>query len=184
MLRDIDRSLAVPTGLTQVERCRIDGASGDIAPHGEHHGGRQSLVDSILADVLVQGVERVSLEKVGLLVGTEAFHRCVVLVIRQGSRLIDEPPSQQVQTPSEVDVLEEHEIPLVEALEGVEHRSAHEHRRSSSEKHVVSDIRLRGHRLGSERLVTHAIPGHGRADIVNELAVPVEHLARDRSDPG
>src|SRR5690606_15880819 len=35
---------------------------------------------------------------------------------------------------------------------------------------------------GRERLVAHAVPGHGGADEVDLLALPVEHAARDGTD--
>ena len=105
-------------------------------------------------------------------------------VVGHRSRHVADPPAQQVEAPAEVDVLVEHEVPVVEPAKRLEVLGPDEHRRPGGEQHVLAGVVLTGVRPLALPLVAHAVPGEGPVDVVDVVAVPVEDLAGHRRHVG
>ena len=103
-------------------------------------------------------------------------------VVRDGAGLVPDPVTQEVQPPSEIDVLVEHEEPLVEPAHLAEELRPHEHRGARAEEDVLRRLVRAVVRALGLALVAHPEPRQRPVDVVDELPVPVEHLARDAGD--
>jgi hypothetical protein len=106
----------------------------------------------------------------------------MVFVEDQGFGNVSEAPSPQVQSPTEIDIFEEHEVALVESPEFLENCAAHEHSRPRAEQHVSRLGQVMRYPLARKRLVSHPEPGQSGADVVDEPTFPVKDPARDRAN--
>ena len=95
-----------------------------------------------------------------------------------------EPVAEQVESPAEVHVVVEHEEVVVEPAEFLEDVGLDEHGRTRAEEHVLLVIPGAAVLLTRVRLVAHAVPGHGRVEVVDVHAVPVKDLAGYGADVG
>ena len=182
LLGHLDGRFTVTARFAKVEGGGVKAAPGNTSTYGKGDRRRKRLLERFFVQVLVERVKRIALEEISLFVRPELGHRGMMFVERERLGHIGEAPTAQVESPSEVDVLEEHEVSLVEAAERVVNGATHEHRRTRPEENVLGHFRRFGDRLGSEWFVPHAIPGHRGTDEVNELAVPVEHATGDGTD--
>ena len=171
-------------GAGQVEDAGVVAAPGHRPAHGQHEGGGQGPGQPLVAEVLVEADQGVALQQEVLEPRAVGLHRGVVAVVGHRSRHVADPPAQQVEPPAEVDVLVEHEVPVVEPADRLVVLGPDEHRRPGGEQHVLGGVVLAGVRPLALPLVAHAVPGEGPVDVVDVVAVPVEDLAGHRGHVG
>ena len=105
-----------------------------------------------------------------------------MLVEHERCRDVANPVAQDVEPPTEVDILVEHEHPLVEATDLAEDLAADHHRGARREHHIGGGLAAAVVRRSGHGLVTHPEPGQRRVHVVDVHAVPVEDLAGDATD--
>ena len=164
-------SLSSP-GTPQVELGGVELAPGDRATDGQRQRGREGAAQRLVVEVLVHRVEGVALEQVHLSEVAVVLHRGVVLVVRQGRRLVADAPPEQVEPPAEVDVLVEHEDALVEAADLLEDLGPDEQGGAGAEEDVPRPRRGSPSSGSVVRLVAHAEPGDGGVDEVDRRCRP------------
>ncbi len=92
--------------------------------------------------------------------------------------------AEQPQAPAEIDVLEEHEVALVEAAGAVEHPGIDHHRRARREEHVGFLVVRGDVGIAGMHLEPVPVERHRRGGEVDLRAVPIEHPAGDAGDAG
>ena len=167
--------------------CASSPPSDDAAPDREHERGRQHPREVLVVVVLEDREERVALEQVVLAPGA---------VARSSTRgaggttsdvgHVPHPVAEQPEPPAEVDVLEEHEVALVEPADPLEHaRSASTIAAPGREQHVGAPCRA-STSSGAPTCSLKPVPVERQrgVDEVDGLALPVEHLAGHARDRG
>ena len=183
-LRHGHQRITVVAGDPQIERSRVEFAAADGPAHGQQESPGEHSCQGFVVEVLVQRVQGVALEQVLLAEVAELVHRRVMLVEGQGFGLEPEPVAEKVEPPAQVDVIVEHEVVVVEPAEFFEDVGSDEHGRTRAEEHVLLLIPSPAVFFAGVRLVAHAVPGHGRVEVVDVHTVPVKNLAGDSADVG
>ena len=106
----------------------------------------QDRAEVVVVVVLVDREQGVPLEQVVLAPCAESGRRRVVAVVRDRARDVADPVAEEPEPPTEVDVLEEHEVALVEAADPPEDLGPDDHRGTGREQNVAGRVlhRARG----------------------------------------
>ncbi len=136
----------------------------------------------VVVVVLVDRVQRVARQQIALEPRAVTLHRGVMSVVGERCRDVTDLVAAQPQPPAEVDVLEEHEVALVESTDRAVEIGAHDHGRSGGEQDIGLFLEGTGVGLAGVVLVRLTVEAHPDRRVVEVRAVPVEHLARHAPD--
>ncbi|CAB5028183.1 unannotated protein [freshwater metagenome] len=165
-----------------VDGMRVDPAENHTTTNRQRHRRGEQAGHVRVVVVLVDREEGVALEQVVLAPVRVPRHRRVMAMEHERGGHVVHAPAEHPKAPTEVDVLEEHEVPLVEAAGRLEHTLGHHHRGTRCEQHVVRHVELRVVRRPHVQLEAMPVEAQCRVDEVDRVAIPGEHLARHATD--
>ena len=138
--------------LREVERACVVAAERDAPPDRQQQRGGQHRAQVVVVVVLEDREQRVALEEEVLAPRAEPSRGRVVAVVRDRPGHVADAVAEQPEPPTEVDVLEEHEVAVVEPADAPEDLGTDHHRGARREQHVGRGVLHRARRLPKSTL--------------------------------